>query len=102
MENPPSPFENLKDIATEPDATTRAKRASEVLKAIPDLQKWLRPIRQHAVQEMHDDGLSYEQIGKELGMHRVRAHQIAEGRTSGKRADATSERPARPDEEPTT
>lgn len=96
MTTPPSPFESLKDIAAEPDATTRAQRASEVLGHIPELQTWLKSLRQKAVQEMHADGLSYEQIGKELGMHRVRAHQIAQGLPSGRRAakKQTGEEPA--------
>ena len=86
MTTPPSPFENLKHLAEEGDATRRAKDVSAALQAIPDLQKWLHAIRRAAVREMHDEGYSYTEIGKELGVHRVRAHQIAEGRTTGKRA----------------
>lgn len=91
MTNPPSPFEALKHLAEQGDATQRAKDVGAALNAVPDLQRWLREIRQQAVQEMHDSGLSYDQIGKELGMHRVRAHQIAEGRTTGKRAGEAGE-----------
>lgn len=91
MTTPPSPFENLKHLAEQGDATQRAKDVGAALQAIPDLQKWLHALRQSAVQEMHDDGLSYAQIGAELGVHRVRAHQIAEGRTTGKRAGEAEE-----------
>ena len=87
MTTPPSPFEALKHLAEKGDATERAKTVGDALKAVPELQHWLREIRQQAVQEMHDDGNSYDQIGQELGMHRVRAHQIAKGKTTGRRSD---------------
>jgi DNA-binding NarL/FixJ family response regulator len=87
MTNLPSPFENLKHLAEQGNATQRAKGAGVALQAIPDLQKWLREIRQEAVLEMRDDGLSHAQVAAELGISRARAQQIAEGRTTGKRAD---------------
>lgn len=88
MTNPPSPFENLKHLAEEGDATRRAKGVSDALRAIPELQKWLRQIRQAAVQEMRDeDGMSHAQVAKEIRTSRARAQQIYEGRTTGKRAD---------------
>jgi|GEM_PF-1284536 len=90
MTTPPSPFENLKHLAEEGDATERAKTVGAALNAVPELQHWLRQVRQRAVQEMHDDGLSYADIGKAIGTSRVRAHQIAEGRTTGKRAGEES------------
>ncbi|MFI5687877.1 sigma-70 family RNA polymerase sigma factor [Streptomyces sp. NPDC051636] len=92
MTTPPAPFENLKHLAEQGNATQRAKDVSTALQAIPDLQKWLREIRHGAVQEMREDGLSHAQVAAELGISRARAQQIAEGRTTGKRADL----PARP------
>lgn len=89
MTNPPSPFENLKHLAEQGDPTQRAKDVSTALQAIPELQRWLREIRQGAVQEMRDDGLSHAQVAAELGISRARAQQIAEGRTTGKRTKAT-------------
>ena len=97
MTNPPSPFEHLKHLADQTDPTERAKGVGKVLEAIPDLQHWLREIRQGAVQEMRDDGMSHADVGKELGLSRARAQQIAEGRTTGKRA---SNRPAANEETP--
>ncbi|MFI1166588.1 sigma-70 family RNA polymerase sigma factor [Streptomyces sp. NPDC020801] len=91
MTNPPSPFENLKHLAEQGDATRRAKDVSAALQAIPELQKWLREIRHGAVQEMREDGLSHAQVAAELGVSRARAQQIAEGRTTGKRADEESD-----------
>ncbi|MFC5802832.1 helix-turn-helix domain-containing protein [Streptomyces formicae] len=93
MTNPPSPFENLKHLAEQGDPTQRAKDVSTALQAIPELQHWLREIRQAAVQELRDEGMSHAQVAAELGISRARAQQIAEGRTSGKRA-AVEDRPA--------
>ncbi|MER6350636.1 sigma-70 family RNA polymerase sigma factor [Streptomyces sp. NPDC001634] len=87
MTTPPSPFENLKHLAEQGDPTQRAKAVGVALQAIPELQHWLREIRQGAVKEMRDEGMSHAEVGKELGLSRARAQQIAEGRTSGKRTD---------------
>lgn len=86
MTNPPSPFENLKHLAEQGDPTQRAKDVGTALQAIPELQHWLREIRQGAVQEMRDEGLSHAEVAAELGVSRARAQQIADGRTTGKRA----------------
>lgn len=87
MTNPPSPFENLKHLAEQGDPTQRAKDVGAALQAIPELQHWLREIRQGAVQEMREGGMSHADVGAELGVSRARAQQIAEGRTTGKRAE---------------
>lgn len=91
MTTPPSPFENLKHLAEQGDPTQRAKAVGAALQAIPELQHWLREIRQGAVREMRDEGKSHAEVGKELGLSRARAQQIAEGRTTGKRADTQEE-----------
>jgi DNA-directed RNA polymerase specialized sigma24 family protein len=85
METPPTPFEALANLAEDTDPTQRAKTIGAALNAVPDLQKWLRTARQNAVTEMHETGLSYADIGQELGMDRVRAHQIAKGATTGRK-----------------
>ncbi|KAB1146847.1 sigma-70 family RNA polymerase sigma factor [Streptomyces luteolifulvus] len=90
MTTPPSPFENLKHLAEQGDPTQRAKTVGAALQAIPELQHWLREIRQGAVQEMRDEGMSHADVGKELGLSRARAQQISEGRTTGKRAATES------------
>lgn len=69
------------------NATERAKAASTALQAIPALQQWLRELRQTAVKELRADGMSHAQVAAELGISRARAQQIAEGRTTGKRAE---------------
>lgn len=68
------------------DPTDRAKATGAMLDAIPTLQQALREIRQGAVLALRAQGLSHAEIGKALGLSRGRAQQIAEGRTSGKRA----------------
>lgn len=87
MTTPPSPFGDLRRVAEEADDTQRAKAASDALQAIPDLQRWLRELRQSAVQAMRAGGMSHADVAAELGVSRARAQQIAEGRTTGKRAE---------------
>jgi len=96
MDTPPRPYEALANLVEAPDPTERAKDVGAALNAIPDLQKWLRRARENAVGEMHDSGMSYADIGAELGMDRVRAHQIAKGKTSG-RPPKPKPGPAEPD-----
>lgn len=91
MTTPPTPFESLKDLTDQSDPTERARGVGKVLEAIPALQHWLREIRQGAVQEMRSAGMSHAEVGKELGISRARAQQIAEGRTTGKRATTSDQ-----------
>lgn len=74
-------------LAEEGDPVRRAKDVSAALQAIPELQQWMREVRQGAVQEMRADGMSHAEVGKAIGVSRARAQQIAEGRTTGKRAN---------------
>ena len=88
MDTPPEPFEALRQLV---DASATPKQRAldlgKALKAIPDLQKWLRHAREMTVAEMRDEGMSHADVAKVLGISRARAQQIAEGRTTGKRAD---------------
>ncbi|MFD6180040.1 hypothetical protein [Streptomyces goshikiensis] len=86
MTTPPPPFETLKHLADNTDASERAKEVGVALNAVPELQKWLRQLRQEAVLELRADGLSHAEVGKLIGTSRARAQQIAEGRTTGRRA----------------
>jgi hypothetical protein len=40
-------------------------------------------MRQDTVLRMRAQGMSYAQIGREIGLHRNRVQQIAEGRAGG-------------------
>lgn len=88
MTTPPTPFETLKHLADSRDPAERAKEIGAALNAVPELQKWLRQLRQDAVLELRADGLSHAEVGKVIGTSRARAQQIAEGRTTGRRAVA--------------
>lgn len=70
------------------DPTTRAQTTGAMLDAVPALQRALREIRQAAVIELRARGMSHADVAKVLGISRARAQQVAEGRTSGKRATA--------------
>lgn len=97
MTTPPKPFETLKHLAGNPDAGARAQEVGAALNAVPELQKWLRQLRQDAVLELRADGLSHAEVGKVIGTSRARAQQIAEGRTTGRRAaDEASEEGSNP------
>jgi hypothetical protein len=80
MDKPPAPFEGLAQLAAEPGTLDRAKLLTEALNAIPDLQKWLRQLRQDDVRSLHENqGLSYTEIAPHLGVKPERASGIARG-----------------------
>ena len=65
------------------DPAEQAREIGRRLGEIPKHQERLRAMRQAAVLKMREAGMSYGQIGKEIGLHRNRVQQIAEGRTAG-------------------
>jgi len=85
MDAPPPPFDALAGLVNEPDPTTRAKTLMQAIDAVPLLQTWLRQAKQEAVLEMHETR-SFAAIGKELGITRGRAQQIAVGYVGGRSA----------------
>lgn len=78
-----NPLADIDDIEQIPDPAERARQAGQRLAEVPAWQERLRKIRQAAVLEMRQQQLSYADIGKELGLHRNRIQQIAEGRAGG-------------------
>lgn len=63
-----------------------AERAREVGRRMGLITQWhtrLKEIRQNAVAEMRDSGMSLAEIGRDLGLHRNRVQQILEGRSNG-------------------
>ncbi|MFD6771117.1 hypothetical protein ACFWC6_33410 [Micromonospora chalcea] len=80
MENPLADIDDIEQIA---DPAERARQVGDRLARVPEWQERLRKIRQAAVLEMRDRKMSYAEIGKELGLHRNRVQQIAEGRPGG-------------------
>lgn len=76
----------MADIAQIQQIADPAERAREIgrrLKAVPELQSQLRVLRQDAVLALKAKGMTYAQIGREIGLHRNRVQQIAEGRSAG-------------------
>lgn len=71
------------------DPAEQAREIGRRLAEIPKYQERLRIMRQAAVLKMRGKGMSYGQIGKEIGLHRNRVQQIAEGRTAGGQGGAT-------------
>jgi DNA-directed RNA polymerase sigma subunit (sigma70/sigma32) len=80
MENPMANLEDLERIA---DPAQRALEVGRRMAQVPIWQAQLRAIRQAAVAEMRESGMSLADIGRELGLHRNRVQQILEGRSAG-------------------
>ena len=83
MDTPPDAFKAVKHLAEDPDPIGRARNVGDALKAIPDLQKWLRGIRQQAVRQANEEGMTYPEIGRELGITGPRANAIANNSQPG-------------------
>jgi DNA-directed RNA polymerase specialized sigma24 family protein len=95
VDKPPHPFEASLSLNADPDATSRARVLRDALNAVPDFQRWLRLARQRAMAEMSAAGMSYREIGKELGISHTRVQQILEGRVAGHHV-ATQAEPSAP------
>lgn len=78
-----NPLANIDTIEQITDPAERAREVGRRLAEIPKFQERLRALRQSAVLEMRRARLSYAEIGRQLGLHRNRVQQIAEGRTAG-------------------
>jgi DNA-binding NarL/FixJ family response regulator len=78
VENPLDGIDQIEQIA---DPAEQAREIGRRLGEIPKYQERLKIMRQQAVLKMKATGMSYAQIGQELGgLHRNRVQQIAEGR----------------------
>ena len=65
------------------DPVERAREVGRRMAEIPVLHARLKAIRQGAVIEMRAAGMSHAEIARQLGLHRNRIQQIAEGRSAG-------------------
>lgn len=70
-------------LAEIPDPVERAREVGRRMAQIPAVHQRLKEIRRAAVLEMRNRGMSYADIGAELGLHRNRVQQIADGRSGG-------------------
>jgi DNA-directed RNA polymerase sigma subunit (sigma70/sigma32) len=79
------------DLAQITDPAERAKAAGQLLEDdVPLLQSAIREVRQGAVAELRAKGLSFAEIGAEIGVTRARAKQILEGDSQNARARRAS------------
>lgn len=74
---------DIDEIEKIPDPAERAREVGRRMAVIPDVHARLKAIRQGAVAEMREKGMSLAVIGRELGLHRNRVQQILEGRSAG-------------------
>lgn len=63
------------------DPAERFKRLSVLLKDWPDLHKAVRALRQDIANELYDGGMTYDAMGKLIGVTESRARHITKGIT---------------------
>lgn len=94
MDTPPAPFEGLVALVEGDASLDQAVALTQALKAVPDLQAWLRQQRQRIVLELKDGGMSYTEMAPSLEVQPERVSGIARGHSrSGGRRAAHAERP---------
>ncbi|MFI6639968.1 sigma factor-like helix-turn-helix DNA-binding protein [Streptomyces sp. NPDC050504] len=76
-------LDSIDALGTDGDAADRARRLTELLDDWPDTHAKVRGMRQEAVKEMHESGMSLRKIGEELGVSFGRVRQIIAGETAG-------------------
>lgn len=74
-------IDQIDGLGTGTSATERAKRLSQLLDEWPEQHAKIRAMRQAAVTEMRDSGMSLRAIAAELGISFGRVHQIIGGVT---------------------
>jgi DNA-directed RNA polymerase specialized sigma24 family protein len=75
-------LETIDALGAEGEASDRALRLTALLDEWPDAHARVRSMRQRAVKELHDGGMSYRKIGAMLGISFGRVRQIIDGDTS--------------------
>ncbi|WP_030237659.1 sigma factor-like helix-turn-helix DNA-binding protein [Streptomyces sp. NRRL S-350] len=83
----PELFKCLEELLHYPDTPegrmNAAKRLTQALREVPDLQASLSDYRQRVVQEIYlREGMTYTDISKELGVGAERVSAIARGQRS--------------------
>lgn len=56
---------------------TRARNAHELLEALPAVSATVRALQADSIRAMRDEGMTWAQIGAELGVGSQRAQQLA-------------------------
>lgn len=75
-------LDSIDALGTTGDAADRARRLTELLDEWPDAHARVREMRQRAVKELHDGGMSYRKIGALLDISFGRVRQIIDGVTN--------------------
>jgi len=92
MDTPPEPFAALAALIDGSASIEQAAALTKALKAVPELQSWLRKQRQRVILELHAEGMSYTEMAPSLDVKPERVSGIARGHSrSGGRREA--ERP---------
>jgi DNA-directed RNA polymerase specialized sigma subunit len=77
VENPLADIEQVVQIA---DPAERAREIGRRMALVTQWHTQLKEIRQAAIVEMKASGMSFAEIGRQIGLHRNRVQQILEGR----------------------
>lgn len=75
----------IEALGTDGDAADRARRLTTLLDDWPGTHARVRELRQRAVKELHDGGLSLRKIGVLLDISFGRVRQILEGEAANPR-----------------
>lgn len=81
----PAPFAALTDLEAQP-TTEQARLLTAALKAVPDLQRWLRIQRQQTVRGLLDSGHDRDELAPILECSKQRVSDIASGHSRSKAA----------------
>lgn len=79
----PEPFTSLAHLEAEP-TIDQARALTAALKAVPDLQRWLRVQRQQTVRALLDSGRDRNELAPHLECKPQRVSDIASGHTRRK------------------
>ncbi|MBD3546813.1 sigma-70 family RNA polymerase sigma factor [Streptomyces sp. JV180] len=74
-------LDSIDALGTAETPAARAKRLTQLLDAMPEKQAKVREMRQQAVTEMRDEGMSLRAIAAELGISFGRVRDIIDGVT---------------------
>lgn len=89
--SPPEPFSALADLADGEPTIEQARALGQALKAVPDLQRWLRQQRQRTTRALLDQGHSKEQLAPHLEITPQRVADIASGHSRSKARRTTGQ-----------
>ncbi len=84
----PDPIANLPQALDGADDTTQFTALTAALTAIPDLQQQLAGLRAEVMQRLKV-GRTWDEVGELVGLHPVRASQIARGVSGGTKKRTT-------------